>query len=89
MDYVQAFPSINEREFADACRSFVSRCEDNLSGTAILSVEWTGQELKIKQKRELMDDYSPQHPDDCEPSGDGTTEDVDSADVVSTRLTIS
>ena len=55
---LQAFPSLTEDEFSLACKAFEDRSFDNLNGTDWLSVQWTGQELLIKQKREIESQHS-------------------------------
>ncbi|RMZ80735.1 hypothetical protein DV738_g2607, partial [Chaetothyriales sp. CBS 135597] len=48
-----AYPSITRDEFQQACQAFESRCQDGrrLDGTDWLSVTWTGEEVRIKQRR--------------------------------------
>ncbi|KEF52017.1 uncharacterized protein A1O9_12007, partial [Exophiala aquamarina CBS 119918] len=53
MHHLQAFPSISEAEFADACAAIEGRCADRLADTDWLSVKWSGSELLIKQQRAL------------------------------------
>jgi hypothetical protein len=51
MASLQAFPSLTEHEFVDACMALEARSADKLDDTDWLSVHWTGKELLIKQKR--------------------------------------
>ena len=46
---LEAFPSINEAEFREACTALEARCHDSLRNTKWLSVQWTGSALLIKQ----------------------------------------
>lgn len=46
-----AYPSLNDAEFAEACKALEQRCYDNLSGTNWLSIHWHGSELEIKQMK--------------------------------------
>ncbi|EXJ81349.1 hypothetical protein A1O3_07639, partial [Capronia epimyces CBS 606.96] len=55
MAALQAFPSISEAEFAEACQALESRALDRLDGTDWLSVRWSGEDLFIKQRRRAMD----------------------------------
>jgi len=55
---LQAFPSITEDEFQQACRALEDRSSDKLDGTDWLGVRWTGKELIVKQKRAV---HSPEH----------------------------
>lgn len=51
MAVLQAFPSVTDQEFCEACRALELRGLDRISGTDWLSVKWTGKELLIKQQR--------------------------------------
>ena len=51
---LEAYPSLTEAEFCEACNSLERRCHDNLSDTDWLSIEWTGKELKIVQRRSVI-----------------------------------
>jgi len=51
MASLQAFPSLTEHEFVDACMALEARSADKLDDTDWLSVHWTGKELLIKQRR--------------------------------------
>jgi len=70
---LEAFPSIKEGEFAEACRALESRCHDALDGTDWLSVNWTGEELVIKQSREIGNRHSTA-PDVCDDELEDLTE---------------
>ncbi len=51
MAALQAFPSLTEHEFTEACMAFEARSADKLDNTDWLSVHWTGNELLVKQTR--------------------------------------
>lgn len=48
---LQAYPSLTETEFLEACGALERRCHDRLSGSDWLSVKYTGRELQIIQSR--------------------------------------
>ncbi|KIW20793.1 hypothetical protein PV08_01371 [Exophiala spinifera] len=51
MASIQAFPAITEPEFRAACKALEDRCFDRLNDTDWLSVQFTEEELAIKQRR--------------------------------------
>jgi hypothetical protein len=56
-----AYPCLTKEEFTIACKALESRCHDRLNGTTWQSIRWTGQELQIKQQRELKHGGSHEH----------------------------
>jgi hypothetical protein len=53
MASLDTFPSISDAEFRAACKALEDRCFDRLGGTDWLSVRWSGEELVIKQRRQI------------------------------------
>ena len=52
---LDSYPSIRQDEFEKACTDLERRCHDGLSDTDWLSVKWTGEELRIAQRRVTED----------------------------------
>jgi hypothetical protein len=51
---LQAFPAITKDEFCAACKALERRsAEDRISDTDWLGVRWTGEELLIRQRRNI------------------------------------
>lgn len=55
MSLLQAFPAITSEEFSEACEALEQRGADRTSGTDWLGINWTGDELLVKQRRYLKD----------------------------------
>ena len=53
---LQAFPAITEEEFAEGCKALEQQSGDKLNGTDWLRVNWTREELLIKQRTTLSHD---------------------------------
>lgn len=58
MAFLEIFPSISDAEFQAACKALENRSFDRLNGTDWLSVRWTGEELVIKQRRQISNSNS-------------------------------
>ncbi len=48
-----AYPSITASEFSAACEALEVTSSDRLDGTGWVSLKWTGEELRIKQRRHI------------------------------------
>ncbi|EXJ65246.1 hypothetical protein A1O7_01587 [Cladophialophora yegresii CBS 114405] len=53
MPSLQAFPAITKDEFSEACKALERRSADRISDTDWLSVKWSGEELLIRQRRNI------------------------------------
>ncbi len=58
MAFLETFPSISDAEFQAGCKALENRGFDRLNGTDWLSVRWSGEELLIKERRQITNSNS-------------------------------
>lgn len=60
---LKAFPSITEVEFTQACKDLEVQCDGNLQDCEWTDIRWTGQYLRIRQRRATpTNEHGSRHP---------------------------